>query len=78
MKGFTMLFKKKDLSPITVVVRDGRYDCYGPNTARSAWLADMLMRVQGGVNESVADGTYHYNVIRKGFTLESSLTLIED
>jgi hypothetical protein len=51
--------------PLTVVVSDGQWAALGEPTPRNIWLTKMLT-LQGGVNESVSNGTYHYNVKRSG------------
>jgi hypothetical protein len=63
--------------PITVVVKDGRWDAYGPVTPRSQELYAILAAM-GGVNESVADGTYHFNVTQVGLENIASLTPVTD
>lgn len=67
---------KKNTDPIVVVVKDGRFDCYGPDNARSVFLKNLLFNL-GGINETVEEGTYHFNAIRRGFKLEASLTPIK-
>ena len=67
------MFFKRNHDPILVEVRDGQYNCYGDLTTRSAWLAALLKR-QGGVNETVEEGYYHYNAIRRGFKLIITLS----
>jgi hypothetical protein len=52
----------KDESPIQVVVKDGRFDCYGPETDRSRYLAAFL--TDYGVSDTVEDGIYHFNLIK--------------
>lgn len=51
-----------DLTPVTVVVTDTRWDAIGEPTQRNMWLTNMLSAM-GGVNESVSPGTYHFNVL---------------
>jgi hypothetical protein len=48
--------------PIVVVVGNGRYDMYGhvPPTPHDLWLGQIL-KGMGGVNETVADGKYHFS-----------------
>lgn len=57
---------------ITVVVANGRYECFGPNTARSARLAAILKKM-GGVRDTVPDGTYTFNTKRVGLKLIAQL-----
>lgn len=71
------MFKKKNQDPILVIVRDGRYECYGPVTDRSEYLYRVLTS-RGGVNESVPDGRYHFNVVRRGFKFVFTLLPVED
>lgn len=71
------MFGKKDLSPITIVVKGPRWEAFGSSTPRSQWLYAMVQKM-GGISESVPDGTYHFNVKRKGLRLEASLVSIED
>lgn len=68
---------KKNHDPLVVVVKGDRWDAFGSPTPRSQWLYAILEK-QGGIAESVEDGTYHYNVRRRGFRLEASLTKVED
>lgn len=66
-----------DTTPITVVVKNGRWDAFGPTTPRSQYLIAILNQ-QGGVSDSVAEGTYHYNVKTIGLTLVASLTPVAE
>lgn len=63
--------------PIIVVVKDGRWNAYGPVTPRSQELYAILAGM-GGVNESVTDGTYHFNVKKVGLENIASLTPVTD
>jgi len=65
--------------PILITVKDGHWLAHTeePRSARSIWLYAVLQR-QGGIAESVEDGSYRYNVRRRGFRLEASLTKTED
>lgn len=65
-----------DKSPIVVIVKDGRYDLFGPPTKRSQFLKKTLDKL-GGINEGVSDGTYTYNVRRVGLTYKASLYRLE-
>lgn len=65
----------KNTDPIVVVVKNGRFDCFGPDNLRSHYLKNWLFKL-GGINESVEEGTYHFNVVRKGFRHHASLTRI--
>lgn len=67
------MFFNRDRDPILVEVSDGRYNCYGVPTARSVWLT-ALLKSQGGINESVEDGYYHYNAKLQGLNWVVSLT----
>ena len=51
-----------DITPIVVEVTSERYDCYGPLTPRSKYLKDVL-QVLGGVSNTVAPGSYNFNVL---------------
>lgn len=50
------------LSPVTVLVTEGRYDIVDAPTPRNHYLAQLLMSM-GGVNETVPLGTYKFNAI---------------
>jgi hypothetical protein len=70
------LFKSlSNQDPIVIVVEDGQWNAYGPETARSIFLVKLVQQ-QGGINESVEDGRYHFNAIRRGLKLELSLNRI--
>lgn len=62
-----------DHTPILIEVANGRWDAYGPVTLRSQYLINIL-NAQGGVNESVPDGTYHFNVLEVMGEQVASLT----
>lgn len=62
-----------DLTPIVVVVANGRWDAYGEPTPRTQYLYNMLVAL-GGINESVPDGTHHFNVLDVGGVPVASLT----
>jgi hypothetical protein len=62
---------------ILVEVHDGRYDCYGDPTPRSAHLTKVL-QTMGGIADTVPDGYYHFNAIRRGFVTTYTLTPYED
>lgn len=67
----------KDDTPIVVVVKDGRWDAYSMNpdlTVRDHFLLNLI-EAQGGINESVTDGTYLFNSTRKG-AFRQEMTLI--
>lgn len=66
-----------DHDPITVVVKDGRWNAFGPLTHRSQFLHATLNEM-GGVSDSVPDGTYHFNVKRVGMTFIASLTPVKE
>lgn len=51
-----------DLPPITVIVSNGQYDCFGDPTPRSFELARILREDLGGVAAGTPDGTYYFNV----------------
>jgi hypothetical protein len=72
-----MFRKKKDLTPLTIIVGNGRWDAIGNLTPRNQWLYSVLQN-QGGINESVEDGLYHFNVKREGFKLKLTLDKIEN
>jgi hypothetical protein len=69
--------RKKNQDPLVIVVKGNRWDAFGSPTPRSQWLYATL-KSAGGIAESVEDGTYHFNVKRRGFHLETSLIKIED
>lgn len=58
--------------PLTVIVTSERWDAVDAPTPRNIWLTQVLQQM-GGVNESVAPGTYHFNVKRKGLKMVASL-----
>lgn len=64
------MFKKTD-PPLLVVVNDMGWWAYGPDTVRNRWLTAVITN-EGGVNESVPPGNYHFNIVRKGFKLIST------
>lgn len=49
--------------PLTVVVTEDRWDAIDVLTFRNFMLTQHL-KAQGGINESVSPGLYHYNVRR--------------
>lgn len=63
------MFKKTQ--PLLVVVTETRYDMYGTSIRQKA-LAKLLKSV-GGINHTVAPGSYDYNVHRKGLTMYMTL-----
>lgn len=68
-----MKLPRKNHDPLVVVVTSDRYECYGDPTSRNAWLM-ALLKQQGGINETVEPGTYHFNARRRGlFKLVLSL-----
>jgi len=68
----------KNKSPVIIVVEDNRWECLGdPANSRHKFLYETLVR-QGGIAESVPDGKYEYNVMRKGFRLVASLEPIQN
>lgn len=70
-------FFKFDQIPLTISVWNGRWDAFGPATARSKRLYKRL-ESKGGINESVPNGVYHYNVKLERGKLIESLLPIED
>lgn len=71
------MFFHKDDTPIVVVVKDGRWDAYSMNptlTLHDHFLLNLIKQ-QGGINESVTDGTYLFNSTRKG-VFKQEMTLI--
>lgn len=69
----------KNQEGLIVVVGNGRWDALAPTpvSLRDRWLYGCLDRI-GGVNESTPDGTYRFNMTRKGFKFEASLLRVED
>ena len=69
----------KNKEGLTVVVGNGRWEALAPTPVsfRDRWLYSYLDRL-GGVNESTPDGTYRFNITRKGFNLEASLLPVEE
>lgn len=47
--------------PVTVLVTEGRWDVVDSPTPRNIMLTRVLTAM-GGINESVAPGTYYFNV----------------
>lgn len=74
---FVIVPKKND--PLTVVVKGDRWDALGtPGSIYHQKLYTLLAKI-GGINESVEDGTYHFNVeYRRFFKIYMTLTKIED
>jgi len=68
---------KLNTDPLLVVVKDGRWDAFGPNTLRSQYLYKVLSYT-GGVNESVPEGRYHFNVKLEGFKILTTLTPVKE
>lgn len=62
-----------DLTPIVVVVANGRWDAYGEPTPRSQYLFNMLVAL-GGIADSVPEGTHHFNVLDVDGLTVASLT----
>lgn len=71
------MFAFENDRPIIIIVKEDRYDAYGPETPRSRQLMATLQRM-GGINESVAPGLYHFNVIHQDGQLLATLTPFED
>lgn len=51
-----------NLPPITVIVSNGQYNCFGDDTPRSLELMRILKEDLGGVAAGTPDGTYYFNV----------------
>ena len=51
----------ENLEGIEIVVKDGRWTAYGPDTPRSKELFKILNEM-GGVAETVPEGTHIFNV----------------
>jgi hypothetical protein len=68
---------QRNKEPLTVIVHDGRWDCYGPVTRRNKFLYSVLAR-SGGVRDSVPAGRYHFNVKWRGLKVEATLTPVKD
>lgn len=56
---------KKDRT-LTIVVKNGRYDAYGAPTYLSAIKMNVL-KIIGGINETVSDGEYTFDLKWKPF-----------
>ncbi len=68
----------RDTSPIHVVVKDGHWDAYGPDTPRSRQLKKLIDQA-GGINEAVTDGCYAFNAKwAKWLKVEVTMTRIPD
>ncbi len=75
MKGKVMYLNLFNRTPLIVVVGNGRYDCYGPVTARSKFLSEQLEKLDG-VSDTVVDGTYLFNMQRRGLKFYYTLDAI--
>lgn len=66
---------KKNRTPLTVIVKDGQYTMLGD--ANSPWhgMLSKQLQAMGGINESVQDGTYHFNMKAHRF-FKVKLTLL--
>lgn len=64
---------------IVVQVKDGRYDCFGPDTPVGHFLVAVINEL-GGINETVEDGFYHFRAFKDESTgrLYGSLTRFEE
>lgn len=64
----------KNKTELTIVVSDGRWDAFAemPITFRHTVLLKYIER-KGGINESVADGTYTFRLYRRGLSIIQSL-----
>lgn len=58
---FEVLYSLPDNDSITVVVTEGRWDVFDEPTPRKKLLTQILTNM-GGVSDTVAPGTYHFNV----------------
>jgi len=58
---------------LLIIVSDGRYDMYGAPTIMNRFRAFFLKRM-GGIDESVPDGSYDFNIVRDGLRLYAELT----
>ena len=74
---FVIVPKKND--PLTIVVKGDRWDALGtPGSIYHQKLYTLLVKM-GGINESVEDGTYHFNVERgRFFVVRATLTKVEN
>lgn len=65
--------------PLTIVVKGDRWDALGtPGSIYHQKLYTLLVKM-GGINESVEDDTYHFNVERgRFFVVRATLTKVED
>ena len=74
---FIIVPKKND--PLTIVVKGDRWDALGtPGSIYHQKLYTLLVKM-GGINESVTDGTYHFNVeVGRFFKVHATLTKVED
>jgi len=70
---------KKNSDPLVVVVKGDRWDALGdPNSRYHRKLYTLLVKL-GGIDESVEDGTYHFNIVYgKFFVIYKTLIKIED
>ena len=74
------MFNRQTHKPIVVEVRNGQWDAYSQNpipTGHDQWLLSLI-RLQGGINESVTEGHYYFNAKKRLFgKLELSLVPFE-
>ena len=74
---FIIVPKKND--PLTVVVKGDRWDALGTPGSKYHQKLYTLRVTLGGINETVEDGTYHFNVERgRFFKVYATLTKVED
>ena len=73
-----MFTKTKNHDPIVVVVTESDWYALGDPTSYRAHRLFQTLKLSGGVNESVPPGTYHFNVIRRGFKFVASLESISE
>lgn len=48
-------------TPLTILVTDGRWDAFDEPSLRNTLLVEVLTQI-GGVSDTVAPGTYLFNV----------------
>ena len=60
---------------LTVVVENGSYNMFAPIDNHKSQFLAALLKVQGGVSDTVADGVYNYYI--KKWTLQGPMVVLE-
>ncbi len=70
------MFKVKN--PLHIVVSEGRWDAYGSPHSYRQQLLFALLKVTGGISDSVPPGYYYYNAKLKGLNLIATLDPVDE